>query len=135
MKVVKVFNALDFFTWSIKRSSRLMLTATLLLMVALVGLKNFEKETSVDSFIPPDHPSVLARQQVKDTFGLNDPIVIALDTGINDGIFEAEALNTIAQLEKMLWEIPAFRQDRISSILSEKSMSGDGFSLAVDDIG
>jgi len=51
------------------------------IVVSLVGLMSIEKNTSVEAFIPTDHVSVQTRDQVKDIFGLKDPIVLSALSG------------------------------------------------------
>ena len=68
-------------------------TIVLLSMLAIAGLAVFvpqiHKDTSSDAFIAKDDPVVVYREQVREIFGLEDPIVIAVINDGSDGIFNA----------------------------------------------
>ena len=101
------------------------MVALAFIIIAGAGLQHFHKETSVDSFIPTGDPSVVTRDQVKEIFGLKDPVVLALDASKAGGIFTPKALNTLRDLELMLQGIPAiqpYRQKKSSTIQSDAGL-------------
>jgi len=85
---------------------RLVLTAGLMFIVAgLVGLLSIEKDTSVEAFIPKDHVSVQTRDQVKEIFGLKDPVILAIVSDHKDGIYTKSTLSLIQLLHSNVREL------------------------------
>ena len=63
------------FFWSLTAFPKTMLAVGLLvILTAAAFLPQMTKDTSSDAFIPADHPALVYRDQVKEIFGLADPI-------------------------------------------------------------
>jgi len=113
---------------------RLVLVAGLMFIVAgLVGLLSIEKNTSVEAFIPQDHISVQTRDQVKEIFGLKDPVILAIVSDDEDGIYTESTLALIHLLHSEVLEFDNIRDDRVFSIASEASISEGAYGVRVDD--
>jgi len=67
-----------------------------------------------DSFIPPGHPALVAKETVERKFGLRDAMMLALTTGTRDGIFRKDAMMRLRQIT-----------DEIRSALEEMEASGE----------
>ena len=104
------------------------------LVVAASGLGNLSKETSVDAFIPSDHPSVLARDRATEVFGLRDPIAVALTTETPNGAWTQENLDLLRELHHAIAALDNVRDDRVTSLVSESQIRGDEQALHVDPI-
>lgn len=103
--------------------------------IASTGLAKLVKDTSVKAFIPPDHPVLLADQKAADVFGLSDTIAIALTT-TGTTVFESGALEAIVELTETVSSLPNIRSDRVLSLATESSISGeDGRILVTPYIG
>ena len=111
--------------------------AALCLSIALIaatgfGLSRLAKDTSVEAFIPPGHPSVLADDKVREIFGLSDTMAIAVVANEPDAIFSEAGFRLVLDLSDRLAEIPNIRPGTIASIATESSIAGDGSSITVD---
>lgn len=60
----------------------IIMAGLILILSSAVFIPTLQKDTRSDAFIPPDHPVLIYRDQVKDIFGLEDPMVIAI---VNEG--------------------------------------------------
>ena len=71
-------------------------------LVAIVALASFmptiHKDTSSDAFIATDDPVVVYRDYVRDVFGLEDPIVVAVINDGPEGIFNPGSLALVDTL-------------------------------------
>ncbi len=104
------------------------------LIVAASGLGELTKETSVDAFIPSDHPSVLARDRATQVFGLRDPIAVSLATDTPNGAWTPEHLEVLRRLHHAIADLDNVRDDRVTSLVSESQIRGDEQALHVDPI-
>ncbi len=108
---------------------------TLLALAPLgVGLKHIQKDPSVDAFVPNDHPAAAARDQAREWFGLEDPIVIGLVGSDGESVFTVEGLTALRQLHQQIEAIPGVRSADVISVASQKAISGLDGDLLVDPI-
>ncbi len=104
----------------------------MLILVSSFGLTRLYKDTSVDAFIPADHPSLLANDRTAEIFGLTEPIAIAVMSRDGRTIFNSEALALIAMLTEAVEQLPNVRSDKVISLATESSIRGDEGSLLVE---
>ena len=104
------------------------------LLIVLLGsqLPKMVKDTRVDAFMPPDHPALLYRDKVKETFGLKDPMVIAVTNDGRAGIFNPETLNLVAWISRTLETVENVDPDRITSLATENDIVGSEEGLFVE---
>ena len=93
-----------------------------LIALFLAGLTNLVKDTSVDAFIPPDHPSIVANQKAKEVFALDDAIAVALLT--DQTVFEQRTLEYISELHQAIAGLSNVNEARVTSIASESYIRG-----------
>lgn len=91
------------------------------------------KDTSNEAFMPPGHPAVVNRDRVKETFGLADPIVIAVLRDAPGGVFNAGSLQLVAWLTEQVREIPGVDVDRVTSLATEKNITGTADALHIEE--
>ncbi|MFK7915706.1 MAG: outer membrane lipoprotein-sorting protein [Pseudomonadales bacterium] len=109
---------------AITRHPKKILTAGIVCIVATcAGLGQLVKDTSVNAFIPQDHPSIIASDRARDLFGLSDPVVVALQSS-SESIFQPQHLTTISVLHEAIATLPNVRSDRVMSLESESSIIG-----------
>jgi uncharacterized protein len=120
------------FTRLTQRPWLAVLIGFLITACAAAGLPRLVKDTSVEAFIPQDHPSVQVRDDAEQLFGLRDPIIVALLTGSRDGIFEAGVLERLRTLHEAIADLDNVRADRVLSLASESSISGTDLALEID---
>jgi len=99
-------------------------------VTAAAGLPRLVKDTSVKAFIPQDHPALLADERAAEVFGLSDTIAIAITSRDGGSIFSPAALDLITRLSEQVAALPNIREDRVTSLATEASISGS--SGAVD---
>lgn len=111
---------------------------TVLLVVAIITiamasfLPRLTKDTSADAFMPAGHPAVVFRDTVKETFGLKDPLVVAVVNNGPQGVFNPESLALIKWLTDEIAELPGIDADRVTSLASEKNIIGVPEGLQVE---
>lgn len=106
--------------------------ASLAVIVALgTLLPTLYKDTSPDAFIEPSNPALIYRDKVKETFGLSDPFVIAIEAPEGRTIYELETLRLVAELSDMVMATPNIDFDRVASLTTEKIISGNADEISI----
>mgnify|MGYP002700144255 FL=1 len=112
-------------------------TVALFSLMAMVGLGLFmpqiHKDTSSDAFIGRDNPVVIYRDHVRDTFGLEDPIVVAVINDGPEGIFNPDSLALVDQLTRLIGKLPNVDPDRVTSLATESNIIGTADGMEVSD--
>jgi len=122
------------FFWTLtSRPLLVVLIALAILLGTSAGLVKLVKDTSVKAFIPSDHPALLADENITEIFGLTDTIAVALMSRDGESVFQPERLAIIAALSEHIAELENVRDDRVASLATKRSISGDGGALLVDD--
>jgi len=111
----------------------------LILLAGIIGviaagsyLPGLTRDTTSDAFIPKDNPARVYREQVKETFGLADPIVIAVFQDGEHGVFTPEALQLVEALTFKLQDLPNIDPERVVSLATEKNIEGREFGMNVE---
>lgn len=110
----------------------------LIVVAILVGAAawlagGLEKDTSANAYIEPGNPALLYRERVIETFGLKEPLVIAVRTPVSaGGILNADSLRLVRDLVDQVESIPNVDVDRIMSLVSQSSIAGgeEGIEIA-----
>ncbi len=87
-------------------------------------LPSLKKDTSSESFMSPDHPSVLYRKKTKEIFGLADPVVLAVVNETPNGIFNPHSLYLVKWLTDRIAALPGVDPERITSLTTENDIRG-----------
>lgn len=111
-----------FFDTITRYPKTILLAGVIAIVATCAGLAQLVKDTSVNAFIPQDHPSIIASDAARDIFGLSDPVVVALQA--DTSIFKVAHLQTVAMLHEAIAELPNVRDDRVMSLASESSITG-----------
>lgn len=98
------------------------------------GLKGVVKDTSVDAFVPLDHPAALARDEARQVFGLDDPIVIALAAPKGQSVFTPEGLEALRRIHDAVRLVPGVKKADVLSLASEKAILGEDGDLLVEPV-
>ena len=101
---------------------------TLALLTALVlamapGLFRLELRTDGHALVPPDDPAIAIDREVRRVFGLRDPLLVVIETGHPDGIFNTGTLDRLEGLTRDLAALPGVGPGQVQSLASEKSAS------------
>lgn len=108
------------FELSIDRPRPILLAAFVLTLLAAPGLFRLELRTDGHALVPPDSPTVLWDQEVRERFGLRDPIVVLVDTDKPGGIFDLETLKVVEELTQAYSAIPEIGPEHVYSLATER---------------
>ncbi|MEH6535030.1 MAG: MMPL family transporter [Psychroserpens sp.] len=110
---------------------KIILTLSILVIIGVsLFIPKMTKDTSYDAFLPKDDPILVFRNQVKESFGLKDPMVIAI---VNEkGIFNKKTLALVHELSEKIKAIPGIDPDQITSLSTESNIVGTDEGLEVD---
>lgn len=100
--------------------------AALALMLAAVlamapGLLRLELKTDGHSLVPPDDPAIAIDREARRTFGLRDPLLVVVETGHPDGIYNRATLDRLERLTREIAALPGIRPGDVQSLATEKS--------------
>ena len=121
------------FFWKVTAFPKAILAFTLLAIVVTAAfLPRLTKDTRSDAFMPPDHPALVYRDKVKEIFGLQDPMVVAVMNEGPTGIFNPHSLKLVSWLTERISEIPGVDPDRVTSLATEKDIIGTEDGMLVE---
>ena len=115
--------------WIIRRP---WITLGILLLITgffLAGIPRLQIDNSVDSMLPADHPARLLYDDVNDTFGGTDVMVIAVHS---EDIFSEATLTQVIELTEAFQRLPGV--DEVVSLSTAKRMDGEDGTLVVRDL-
>jgi predicted RND superfamily exporter protein len=111
----------------------LIIATTALVIVGLGSqMPKMVIDTTIESFIPPDHHSLKNREEVRELFGLSDPIVIAVVNENETGVYTPEMLNFIKKLSDKVQLVEGVDPDKITSLSTENNIYGTKDGMVVD---
>lgn len=103
----------------------LTLCFSLLLLIGLAsGMKHIYKDTRADAFLESDNPALVYKNKVKETFGLSDPLIIAIEDTSPQGIYRESTLQLIASLTDDINALDSVDAERTISLASENNIVG-----------
>ncbi len=116
---------------TIADNARMIIIVGVLLALGLAFfIPKINIDTSVEAFIDPGHSSLIYRNQVKETFGLSDPILLAVVN--EDGIYNPETLEVITRLTDTIQLFEGVDPDRITSLATENNIYGTEDGMMVE---
>jgi len=121
-----------FFNKALKYPWLVIAISLLLIIGAASQLPKMVIDTTVEAYIPADHHSLKNREEVREIFGLSDPIVVAIVNENKTGIFTPELLNFTKKLTEELQLVEGVDPDRITSLSTENNIYGTASGMVVD---
>ncbi|TCO75482.1 efflux RND transporter permease subunit [Chromatocurvus halotolerans] len=118
----------------LQHPARLLIACGLLTLVFGMGLRGVSKDPSVDAFVPGNHPAALARDIARDTFGLEDPIVIGLAAPAGESAFTPARLEALRRIDQAVRRVDGVKKNDVLSLAGENAISGSQGDLLVDPI-
>lgn len=94
------------------------------MLAGAAGASRLVKDTSADAFIDPRNPALLYRKRVEASFGVTDPIVVAVFAGEERGIYAPSVLELVRRLTKQVAALPQVDPAKTVSIATEKWIRG-----------
>lgn len=124
--------AQTFFRWVTSRSKSILALSLLAMVLAAAQLPSLVKDARTDAFIPADHPALHYREQVRETFGLHDPMVIAIVNDGPNGVFTPHSLGLVHWITQELALIPNVDPERITSLATENRVQGTAEGMVIE---
>ena len=109
---------------SITRRPRTVIAVLAAVAVAIApALLLLRFDNSPDSFLPPEHPALLSKKLIERTFGLEDPMLLAVVTGRTDGLYSEKPLRLVEALTRevqaVLASFPEAARGSVYSLATE----------------
>ncbi|MCH8488717.1 MAG: MMPL family transporter [Oceanicaulis sp.] len=106
--------------------------ALIVILACAAGLLAIAKDPSVDAFVPADHRFALARDEARETFGLEDPIIVGIASTTRRDLCSVEALSALQRLDDAVRALPGVRSNDVRSLASVRAIWGEDGDLAVE---
>jgi uncharacterized protein len=90
-----------------------------LVLAAAPGLVRLKLRTDGHALVPPRDPAVLFDAEVRQHFGLRDPIALIVETTHPDGIFNLTTLTKVRDLSARLALLPEIGERHVASLATE----------------
>ncbi len=123
-----------YFTLICRHPKLVVITCLLLALALASALPQLHKDTRTDAFVPVDHPARTLNRQFRETFGLGDPMVIAVVNTGPTGIFNPQSLTLIHWLSRQLEQVPNIDPERITSLATEHDIRGTAAGMEVEPL-
>ncbi|WP_428242209.1 efflux RND transporter permease subunit [Gynuella sp.] len=104
-----------------------------MIAAAISFIPRLTKDTSAGAFIAPDNPALLFRDQVKEQFGLADPIVIGVINQGQHGVFNPKTLALVSWLTEQVKSIDNVDPEKVMSLATESNVVGTDTGMEVDE--
>ncbi|MDZ7840987.1 MAG: outer membrane lipoprotein-sorting protein [Gammaproteobacteria bacterium] len=109
------------------------IVACLLVIAALAAqFPRLEKDTTPEAFVPEDSPSLAYRDRVEDTFGLKDPMVVAVINESESGVFNPDSLRLVQWLTDRIAQVEGIDPQRVTSLATENNIRGTDEGMLVE---
>ncbi|MCK5190028.1 MAG: hypothetical protein KAR12_08230, partial [Methylococcales bacterium] len=124
--------AYRFFT-AITAIPKTIITLAFLIIIATSAfIPTLKIDSRAESFLPPDDPALLYRDQVEEVFGLKDPMVIAVINNGKQGVFNPQTLQLVQWLTDEMMKMPEINRDRVVSLATEDNITGNEEGMLVE---
>jgi predicted RND superfamily exporter protein len=91
-----------------------------LVLLAAPGLLRLQLRTDGHALVPAGDPAIRFDAEVRQRFGLRDPIVVVIETSRPDGIFNAATLRRLHDLSATLAELDGVGPEWLTSLATER---------------
>ncbi|MHC4697999.1 MAG: efflux RND transporter permease subunit [Planctomycetota bacterium] len=112
----------SYFWFVTSRPIPALLIAGIVALVLALFMLRLTRDVSPDAFIPPNHPALIRKQQVEESFGLREPIAIGVFRDEPGGIFNPDTLRLIQHLTQAIQQVPGIDPDDVLSIATESGV-------------
>ena len=124
--------AYRFFT-TITAIPKTIITLSFLIIIATAAfIPTLKIDSRAESFLPPDDPALLYRDQVEEVFGLKDPMVIAVINKGEHGVFNPQSLQLVQWLSDEVMKMSEINRDRVVSLATEDNITGNEEGMLVE---
>ena len=119
-----------FFLLVVSHAKAFVWGSLVLILIFSSFLTTLTKDVSSDSFINKDNPALVYKNKIKDTFGLTDPMVIAIYH--EDTIYNSKTINLIDRLTRSIEKISNIDPERVVSITNANNIYGTFDGMVVE---
>lgn len=105
---------------AIDRPRRAIAVMVGLTLLAAPGLLRLEMRTDGHALVPPEDPAVRIDAEVREHFGLRDPVLAVVVTDHPDGIYNAGTLRRLVELTAALAGIEGIGSSSVTSLATER---------------
>jgi predicted RND superfamily exporter protein len=98
------------------------------------GLPGVHKDPSVDAFVPLDHPAAIARDEAREIFGLEDPVVVGLAVPRGQSAFTPPVLEALRRIHDGVRLVDEVKKNDVLSLASERAIFGEDGDLQVESL-
>ncbi|MFQ5601206.1 MAG: RND family transporter, partial [Candidatus Krumholzibacteriia bacterium] len=106
---------------AVAHPARVVSIALLLCLALAPGLARLEIRTDGHALVPPSAPEVRRDREIREAFGLEDPIVVLVETAHADGIYNLHTLRLVETLTRRIERLPGIGAGDVSSLATETS--------------
>ncbi len=104
------------------RHPRLTLVVAATLVAAVSpGLFRLQLRTDGQALVPESAPETVFDREFRDRWDIQDKIVVVIDSGKPDGIYDGDILRALVKLTERLGTIDGLARDDVTSLATEKS--------------
>ncbi len=110
-----------FYRYAIVHPKRTMIIALVVMLGTMPGVLGLTLRTDGHALIPHDTPEIQLDKTIRNEFGIDDPIVVLIETPHPHGIYNVETLGLVKNLSELFSDIEGVRASSIFSLASEYS--------------
>jgi predicted RND superfamily exporter protein len=110
---------------ALRRPAVMLAVWGLALVLALPGLARLKLRTDGRSLVPPRAPAVRVDRQVRQTFGLRDPLLVLVEPADPRGVYNPATLHLLDDLTTALRAIPGVGPAHARSLATERGSRYD----------
>ena len=121
-----------FFTAVTEFPKTIMALGFLIIISTAAFIPTLTIDARSESFLPPDNPALIYRDQVEEVFGLRDPMVIAIINKGEQGIFNPQSLQLVQWLTDEVMKMPEVNRDRVVSLATEDNITGNEEGMLIE---
>jgi predicted RND superfamily exporter protein len=121
-----------FFSLITARPKTFFISGLVFIAICMSFFVNLKIDPRAESFLPPDSPALVYRDKVESIFGLTDPMVIAVKSEHENGVFNPHTLKLISELSDQLLEFEELNAKRMISLATEDDIYGTEFGMEVE---
>lgn len=105
---------------AIARPKRALLLPLLAVLAAAGGLTRLELRTDGHALVPRDHSTVRFDAEVRERYGLRDPVVVLFETDHPDGVYNPATLAAVQAASDALAAIEEIGERQVTSLATER---------------
>ena len=105
---------------SIHRPWSVLIAMCCLTLLTVPGLFRLEVRTDGHALVPKKDPVVQVDREVREIFGIRDPIVILIETAHPEGIYNVATLDSVRKISDAVLELPGIESHDVTSLATER---------------